>query len=182
MAKIILLNGTSSAGKSTLARAIQNAARQPMLRVQMDAFLEMLPPRYANHADAFQFSQTADQDVPEIEIVTGPYGAKLMRALRMSIAAIASEGLSAIVDTVLLENDIDHYRSALSVYDFYVVKVACALDVAETREAARGDRLVGQVRWQYPRVHRGVEYGLVVDTSKHTAAGCADLIQKKFDL
>jgi len=182
MPKIILLNGTSSAGKSTLARAVQNIATHPLLHIQMDAFLEMMPPRYANHEDAFQFIQSGDQGVPEIEITTGPYGAKLMRAMRMSIAAIANARLSAIVDDVMLENDIEHYQSVLSPYEVFVVKVDCELDEVEAREASRGDRMLGMARWQYPRVHRGVEYDLVVDTGKQTAAECADRIKRKFEL
>lgn len=44
---VILLNGASSAGKSTLARAVQNAAEVPFLRFSLDLFLfgEILPTR-----------------------------------------------------------------------------------------------------------------------------------------
>ena len=42
-AKIILLNGTGSSGKTSLARALQAASRDVFLHVQMDAFLDMLP-------------------------------------------------------------------------------------------------------------------------------------------
>ena len=36
MAKIVILNGTSSSGKTSLARAIQRLATGPVLRVSMD--------------------------------------------------------------------------------------------------------------------------------------------------
>ncbi|MES0110599.1 hypothetical protein NKK46_13045 [Mesorhizobium sp. M0013] len=43
-AKIVLLNGVGSAGKSSIARALQTIATEPFLHVQMDAFIDMLPP------------------------------------------------------------------------------------------------------------------------------------------
>ncbi|MDE1996547.1 MAG: chloramphenicol phosphotransferase, partial [Rhizobiaceae bacterium] len=36
MAKILLLNGVGSAGKSSIARALQAIAAEPFLHVQMD--------------------------------------------------------------------------------------------------------------------------------------------------
>ncbi|GHD58475.1 hypothetical protein GCM10017083_41490 [Thalassobaculum fulvum] len=42
-ARIVLLNGAGSAGKSSIARALQAIAATPLLHMQMDAFLEMLP-------------------------------------------------------------------------------------------------------------------------------------------
>jgi chloramphenicol 3-O phosphotransferase len=42
-ARVILLNGVGSAGKSSIARALQDITREPFLHVEMDAFLDMLP-------------------------------------------------------------------------------------------------------------------------------------------
>ena len=41
--KIIFLNGTSSSGKSSLARELQRRLPEPFLHLQLDAFIEMLP-------------------------------------------------------------------------------------------------------------------------------------------
>jgi hypothetical protein len=43
---IILLNGTSSAGKSTLATAVQDVMDAPYLHLGIDLFFEALPQRY----------------------------------------------------------------------------------------------------------------------------------------
>ncbi|WP_246691382.1 MULTISPECIES: hypothetical protein [unclassified Mesorhizobium] len=56
------------------------------------------------------------------------------------------------------------------------------LDVLEAREAARADRLPGLARWQYPRVHKGMDYDLEVDTSQLTPLECARRIQQEFQL
>ena len=42
-ARIVLVNGVSSVGKGSVAKALQRVAQRPMLHVQMDAFLEMMP-------------------------------------------------------------------------------------------------------------------------------------------
>jgi len=41
--KIILINGTSSSGKSTLAKSLQKSLAEPFLHVQLDSYIEMLP-------------------------------------------------------------------------------------------------------------------------------------------
>jgi chloramphenicol 3-O phosphotransferase len=43
---IIFLNGTSSSGKTSLLKAIQNSFEEPLLDVGLDKFIWMLPERY----------------------------------------------------------------------------------------------------------------------------------------
>jgi chloramphenicol 3-O phosphotransferase len=45
-ARIVLLNGVGSVGKSSIAKALQAITSEPFLHVQMDAFLDMLPEAY----------------------------------------------------------------------------------------------------------------------------------------
>lgn len=47
---LILLNGTSSAGKTTLAKALQDALPTPYLLVGIDTVVFALPGRYVNDA------------------------------------------------------------------------------------------------------------------------------------
>jgi chloramphenicol 3-O phosphotransferase len=44
--RIILLNGTSSSGKSSVARALQEVLSEPYLHLGIDTFIAMLPSRY----------------------------------------------------------------------------------------------------------------------------------------
>jgi chloramphenicol 3-O phosphotransferase len=48
--------------------------------------------------------------------------------------------------------------------------------VAETRGIQRGDRIRGQARDQALRVHQGVRYDLVVDTTTTASSQCAETI------
>jgi len=51
IARIILLNGAGSAGKSSIAKALQTLTEAPFLHVQMDTFLDMMPEPLQTHQD-----------------------------------------------------------------------------------------------------------------------------------
>ena len=68
MSRIILLNGVGSAGKSSIARALQNLAADVFLHVQMDSFFAMLPPVCIGRADGFVFETLQQDGKPEIAI------------------------------------------------------------------------------------------------------------------
>lgn len=181
-AKIVLLNGVGSAGKSSIARALQTITATPFLHVQMDAFIDMLPEALQDHADGFSFETVLEDGKPSVVIRSGPVGARAMHGMRHAIAAMAGQGNNLIVDDVIFNDEIAEYRGLLSAFDLHVVGVMAPLEVLEAREAARADRLPGLARWQYHRVHKGVDYDLEVDTSQLTPLECARRIQQEFTL
>ena len=182
MATVILLNGVGSAGKSSIAKALQTITAEPFLHVAMDAFLEMMPARYWDHPDGVTFETVQQDGKPSVIIRSGPVVERIMRGMRRSIAAMAREGNDLIVDDVLLENEMADYAVLLAGLAFHTVGVFAPLDVLEARERERGDRLIGLARWQYDRVHQGKRYDLELDTSKSTPLECATLIKQKFGL
>ncbi|WP_370169935.1 MULTISPECIES: chloramphenicol phosphotransferase CPT family protein [Hyphomonas] len=166
MALVIILNGTTSAGKTSLARAIQVAATCPILHVQMDGFLDMQPEWLKDHVDGFAFLPVEGVTPPEVSVETGPFGKRLMDGMRRSVAAMAEAGLDLIVDDVWMgDGEQQKYRDLLNNHQPVFVGVHAALAVAEAREVARGDRDIGQARWQFSRVHEGADYDVEVDTS-----------------
>jgi len=181
-AKIILLNGVGSAGKSSIARALQMITAEPFLHVQMDAFIDMLPQALQDHADGFSYEAAADGDKPSVVIRTGPVGARALRGMRHAIAAMARQGNNLIVDDVLCDGEMLEYLELLSAFDLHWVGVFAPLEVLEAREIQRADRLPGLARWQYGRVHKGIRYDLEVDTSTLTPLECARRIQLEFRL
>jgi len=182
VATVILLNGVGSAGKSSIAKALQTITAEPFLHVAMDAFLDMMPARYWDHPDGLVF-ETAQQDgKPSVVIRSGPVADRTLRGMRQSIAAMARAGNNLIVDDVLLENEMADYASLLADVTLHAVGVFAPLDVLEARERERGDRLIGLARWQYGRVHHGKRYALELDTSNATPLECAALIKQRFGL
>ena len=182
MATVILLNGVGSAGKSSIAEALQTITAEPFLHVAMDAFLEMMPARCWDHPDGITFETVQQDGKPSVVIRSGPVAERIMRGMRRSIAALAHEGNNLVVDDVLIEDEMADYASLLSGVIFRTVGIFAPLDVLEARERERSDRLIGLARWQYDRVHRGKRYDLELDSSKATPPECAERIKQAFGL
>lgn len=94
------------------------------------------------------------------------------------LAAIARAGTGVIVDEVFLDGGRSQVRlrAALDGLAVLWVGVECQAEVAEERERQRGDRTRGMARDQAQRVHQGVTYDMVVDTTRNTSAECAEVI------
>ncbi len=182
VARIVLLNGVGSAGKSSIAKALQTITVDPFLHVQMDTFLQMLPERYQNHPGGLTFATVQEDGNSSVVIKTGPVADRAFRGMQHAIAAMAAQGNNLIVDDVLLGQGIVEYVELLAPFDLFLVGVLAPLVVLEERERQRGDRLIGLARWQYNRVHQGMKYNLEVDTSVASPMECAHLIRRTFRL
>jgi chloramphenicol 3-O phosphotransferase len=167
--RIILLNGTSSSGKSTLAKALQAALPDPWLVIGIDTFVFALPKRYLyppHWSEVFDYVRPDGATDGPFTIRTGPLGQDLVAGMHRSVAAIASSGVSVIVDHVLLETAwLDACRTLWADLDWLFVGVRCPLAVVEERERDRGDRTVGQAAAQFAVVHEERDYDIEVDTS-----------------
>jgi chloramphenicol 3-O phosphotransferase len=172
---LILLNGTSSAGKTTLAKALQDALPTPYLLVGIDTVVFALPSRYVNDpacwGEVYQYRYDGDR-ITGISIQ--PYGDQLVRGLHRAIAGLARCGLDVIVDHVLSEPawiaDLDQAWAGL---DLLRVGVLCPIEVAEERERARGNRTLGWAAAHANVVHAHIRYDVTVDTSLAGPDECA---------
>jgi chloramphenicol 3-O phosphotransferase len=167
--RVILLNGTSSSGKTTLIRALQAALPDPWLEIGIDRFVFSLPKRYLDQplwSEVFRYVRPDGAADGPFMIETGPLGRRLVSGMHGTVAALAAEGLDVIVDHVLLEPGwLDECRRLWAGYRTLVVGVRCPLEVVVAREATRKDRTIGQAAAQFDVVHRWGGYDLEVDTS-----------------
>jgi chloramphenicol 3-O phosphotransferase len=180
--RVIILNGVGSSGKSTIARALQQIAGAPFLHVEMDAFIDMLPPAAFGQSSGMRFETLEQDGRAAVAIKTGPVIARLMRGMRRAIAALAAAGNDLIVDDVWWEDEQADYRALLGGFDLRFVAIHAPLEELEARERERGDRVIGLARWQFGRVHKGVEYDLEIDTEGATPQECAEAIKETFRL
>ena len=180
--RIVLLNGVGSAGKSSIAKALQTMTDEPFLHVQMDAFLDMLPPASIGHPDGLIFETIQQDGHRSVVITSGPIAARAFRGMRHAVAAMAAQGNNLVVDEVLLGRSWAEYAELLASFQVSLVGVFAPLDVLEASERERGDRLIGLARWQYDRVHKGMTYDLELDTSCASATECAARIKQAFGL
>ncbi len=150
--KIILLNGPSSAGKSTLAQAIQQQIDEPFWHVSSDQFVaaQMLPDRRDEGGD---FAWSAMRP-------------RFFRAFHRCLPAIASAEHNLIVDHVIeFAAWMQELVGLLAAYDVFFVGVHCSLEELERRERARGDRTIGEARDHLQVVHTFGPYDAVVDST-----------------
>ncbi len=181
---IVLLNGTSSAGKSTLARALQAIMDPPYLHTGIDHWLERTPPGFVVASDGVDPAQAAGflavigPGPRLVEVRIGPLGLRLLAGMYAAIAAIAAAGTPVVVDDVIHDPRVLRTMvAALAPYPVLFVGVRCDLAVAEQREIARGDRLPGGARTFYDHVHVPGVYDLELDSAALTPAECAAQIQ-----
>jgi chloramphenicol 3-O phosphotransferase len=141
----MLLNGSPSAGKSTLAAAVQRVAERPIFHRSLDHFLSGLP------------SDWRERDRSLFE--------KVMTGYVYSLAALVHAGCDVVAEAVMIPERLDLYRTALADVPVLLIGVRCALPVAKAREEARTDRphLELDVPW-FETVHH-VPYDGEVDTT-----------------
>ena len=182
-ARIILINGVSSVGKGSVSKALQRVASRPMLHVQMDAFLEMMPPGSFGDPQGYVFETRTDDGQPVTAVHGGPIMDAALRGMRGAVAAMAEAGNDLVVDEVLWDPEqLADYRRRLAPYAFHIVALHAPLEVIEQRERQRGDRVLGLARWQYDKVHSGMTYDLELDTSAATPDELAARIKQAFGL
>ena len=163
--RIILLNGASSSGKSSIGRALLPLLADPWFLFPVDAVGGMRSTVGTRALDDAEIDET-------------------LRRTRLgyhrAVAALASVGNDVIMDYPLSEHwRLDDLLEVLSGYDVTLVEVRCEPDELERRERARGDRPSGLARSQ-AQVYGLGEHDIAVDTTSSTAAACARTIAEQF--
>ncbi len=167
---IIVLNGASSSGKSSLIKELQTTLPEPYLNAGLDKFLWMLPSRYLDRPLWDDVLGKADR--------AGEIGHKLIYAMHRAMLTLAENGFNLLADHVLVEPDwVQDCASLFANQHAYLIGIRCPLEVLEQREKERRDRTLGQARLQFERVHAHGMYDFEVDTSVESVAVCAKRIR-----
>jgi chloramphenicol 3-O phosphotransferase len=166
--KVIVVNGGSSSGKTSIVRQLQGMLAEPWLAASIDDFVDSLPPALQDSADGFGVTAGG-------AVVVGEVFSRLEAAWIAGIAATARAGAPVIVDDVFLGGAASQrrWRAALAELPVAFVGVHCEPAVAGRREASRPDREPGMAVRQATAVHRDVVYDVEVDTTRTSAADCA---------
>jgi len=179
---VIILNGVSSVGKSSTAKALQLLTDAPFLHVALDDILGMLPPRVLGDPDGMIFERMVEGGHPCTAVRTGYVVERARSGMRRAVTAMAAAGNNLVVDEVMWGDEAADYHVLLRDCDLRFVGLFAPIDVVEERERRRGDRDIGLARWQHDRVHRNIAYDLELDTYVHSAVECAQAICNAFGL
>ena len=181
--RIIYLNGPSSAGKSTLAKALQARLTEPYLHLSIDALIEQMPAKLNDWtgerlAPGFSFQPITDADGgTAYRVVAGEYGRRIGPAFRAMVVALARCDLNLIIDDIAFgAAQVRAWRDCLGEFAVLWVGITASAATLAARERARGDRLAGSARDQFARVHQGVAYDLLLDTTTLSIADATERI------
>lgn len=164
--RCILLNGTSSSGKTSLAKVLQERLPIVFLNFSIDSILYALPP-----------SDLAAM-IKGTPIRRGEYRyGRLVDGFHAAVAGLLASGNRLIVDNALTQSEWKAgFDAAVEGHRTIKIGVTCALEEAKRRELVRGDRAVGTVVHEWPLVHVGMRYDLVVDTTAKPPEAITDEI------
>jgi chloramphenicol 3-O phosphotransferase len=186
--QIIYLNGPSSSGKTTLAKALQEVLDPPFLHIGIDKIIGMMPEKINNWIGGeapmgFSWRSAIDQDgKPLQELQVGPFARKVSNSYPEIVALLAEQGHSLIVDDVCLSNEeLKRWRDLFSKLRVLYVGIKTSLPELERRELARGNRIPGSARAQFQKISYSSGYDLELDTSGLTTNQCVEIIQRRME-
>lgn len=190
--RVILLNGSSSSGKTTLAHALQRVLPEPWQHVALDHFRDGMPgkvrglnsPPGSPGASGLNIVPLERDGQRMTHVQFGDYGEAVLRGMRRSVAQLVVQGVDVIVDDLLFKPEYLHdYQEALHGHAVWFVGVRCSLPVVEQREARRPGRFPGTATSHFHSVHaHGIAYDVEVHTDSMTPAACAMCIRDRLAL
>lgn len=150
--KIILLNGASSSGKTTLALAIQELAQAPFIHFSFD---------HLRDSNALPMAKIQSQRVDWSQMRPAVFD-----GFHRCLPALAGAGNNLLVDHIIeTEAWLQDLVRLLAPFDVFFVGVHCPPEELERRERARGNRRPGEALADYASVHQFTVYDLEIDTT-----------------
>ncbi len=161
--QVILLNGPSSSGKSTLSKALAGMVEEKRNEiyaiVSIDDYMKLATDETIYEDDVFEISGDMCKGVLD--------------------AMKSSDGV--IIDHVITSERIFcQLTEMLSQYRIRLVNVTCPLEVLLERELARKNRCLGSAESSYTYLFPKEGYHLRVDTSVMSSEECAGKIYSAF--
>ncbi len=166
---IVLMNGTSSSGKTSISMELMNQKEILFHHLSVDDFIKDF---FNNKFSDIEPTREVDEQVIA-QIMFNPLASMYFSTIKL----FSEMGLNVIVDTVI-END-KWFNECLDVfYDqpTLFVGVICSKEELIRREQARGDRHIGLASSQFSKVYSIDEYDLEVNTEEMNPTECAEKI------
>ncbi len=183
---VIILNGTSAVGKSSIMRAFQAKHTQPWLGIGIDNFfVGVLPAKFyledkPEHHVVMQGVASEDEHGKLFTLHIGSEGQKIIKGMHRAIAAYAKAGNNVIVDYIMYDPAwYGDLMSALSGIPVISVGITASLPIIQQREKARGTSPEGHARSMYDTVHQGWKYDLEINSDEMNPEQIADLIDQQ---
>ncbi len=177
---VIVLNGPSGSGKSSIQKEFQQLQLPALwIKTGIDTLFDNAMPditpenmNYWQSKNPIRWIEKT-KDLSKNNIVTlfvGKEGEKAIYAMNDSIASYAKNGCNVIVDYIAYKQKwFDDLEQKLKQFKTYYVAVQIPLETLEQREANRRTSPVGHARSHYFDVYRNRKYDLTVNSNKNNA-------------
>jgi chloramphenicol 3-O phosphotransferase len=166
---IVLMNGTSSSGKTSISIELMNQKEIPFHYLSIDNFIKEFNNKFLDVAEP-----TREVDQQSIaQIIFDP----LFSVYYSTIKLFSEIGVNVIVDTVI-DND-KWFNECLDLFfdqPTLFIGVICSKEELIRREQTRGDRNIGLAASQFSKVYCIDEYDLEVNTEEMNPIECAEKI------
>jgi len=196
---VIVLAGTTSAGKSTLCRHIQRLIDGPCIQFGIDNLVNMIAKKYLGvpltKEDVHNFKPKCEQNLGYYLIPPGPnednpfqYAtlqigpvARLVTSAHFySLKYISLAGINVVSDQIFAFEDM--YLEAMEVFkDIPVLWVSISADKEKLleHEKKRGDRVPGHTIGLLEQMYKDIPFDLKIDSGKLSPEEEANLVIKK---
>jgi chloramphenicol 3-O phosphotransferase len=151
--RIILVNGASSSGKSTLCRALQARLDDPFWHYSIDHFRGsgVLPWERIDKGDFLW---------PDMR-------AAFFEGFHRCLPALAQAGNNLLVEHIVETRAwMSRLVELLEPFDVFFVGLHCPLSELDARERRRGDRRSGEARQDFAVVHTFGAYDIDLDSTR----------------
>jgi chloramphenicol 3-O phosphotransferase len=161
--KIILLNGASSSGKSTLARGLQHGLDEPFWHFSID---------HLNDARVLPWDRIQSGEFPWSGLREAFFD-----GFHRCLPALAQAGNNLIVEHIVETRAwMDRLVGLLSAVDVFYVGIHCPLPELERRELERGDRRKGEAKSDCEITHTFGPYDFEVSSTEPNAKNVAAVV------
>lgn len=178
---IILLHGTSSTGKTSTARTLQQLFPLPLVYFSLDGWITQgLSPRFYEPAKSiaeikkdpevkqgthFLLPNTAENPMPWPMVGSGKVADDAIEVMYQAVLNYYQRGYWVILDHVFIKPLWrDEFLEATTNCRRFLVKMTCSDDILAAREKARGDRMANVYLSLAQVIHQGIDYDFTINT------------------
>jgi len=198
---VIIVAGTTSAGKSTLCRNIQRSLDDPCIQFGIDNQVEMIAkkylgvpltkeeihnfkPKHEQNLGFYLVPPGTNEDNPfEYAILQiGPVARLLMSAHYYGVKYISLAGINVVCDLIFAFEDL--YLEVKEVFgDIPVLWVSISADkeILLEHEKRRGDRVPGHTIGLFEQMYKDIPFDLEIDSGKLSPEEETGLVIKKLN-
>jgi len=184
--KLIILNGGSSSGKTSLAQAFQEQVPECWLHLGIDLFWYAIPQSQLDMQQVRPEYHTWDVAVEAdgrewFSLDPGPLLIKAMHARYLAIKVYLDQGINVISDDLIWTRDwlVDFLR-IFEGYEVWLAGIHVSDEEGARREVERGDRIGGVNRGSARAAHEDLEYDFEIETTGIPLPALASDLQDKY--